>query len=122
MVSRTLLISWAELPSSSTLAEDSEFDAWLSYYEQAVMIFAENGIRMDPAIRNDLNISFRQARQTAFSEGVILEAKADPNCAGLEIVNMEVVEHVSDAAAYLAACNTLLKPGGLMICLLTLVM
>jgi len=32
------------------------------------------------------------------------------------ILNMEVVEHVSDPAAYLAACNTLLKPGGLMIC------
>ena len=32
------------------------------------------------------------------------------------ILNMEVVEHVSDPAAYLAACKTLLKPGGLMIC------
>lgn len=32
------------------------------------------------------------------------------------ILNMEVVEHVSDPAAYLAACQTLLRPGGLMIC------
>jgi 2-polyprenyl-6-hydroxyphenyl methylase/3-demethylubiquinone-9 3-methyltransferase len=32
------------------------------------------------------------------------------------ILNMEVVEHVSDPAAYLSACHALLKPGGLMIC------
>ncbi|HET9068142.1 MAG TPA: bifunctional 2-polyprenyl-6-hydroxyphenol methylase/3-demethylubiquinol 3-O-methyltransferase UbiG [Amaricoccus sp.] len=32
------------------------------------------------------------------------------------VLNMEVVEHVSDPAAYLAACRELLAPGGLMIC------
>jgi 2-polyprenyl-6-hydroxyphenyl methylase / 3-demethylubiquinone-9 3-methyltransferase len=32
------------------------------------------------------------------------------------ILNMEVVEHVSDPQAYLTACQTLLKPGGLMVC------
>ncbi len=32
------------------------------------------------------------------------------------ILNMEVVEHVSNPAAYLSACHALLKPGGLMIC------
>ena len=32
------------------------------------------------------------------------------------ILNMEVVEHVADPQAYLTACQTLLKPGGLMIC------
>ncbi|NOX39799.1 MAG: bifunctional 2-polyprenyl-6-hydroxyphenol methylase/3-demethylubiquinol 3-O-methyltransferase UbiG [Alphaproteobacteria bacterium] len=32
------------------------------------------------------------------------------------ILNMEVVEHVSDPKAYMAACHTLLKPGGLMLC------
>lgn len=32
------------------------------------------------------------------------------------ILNMEVVEHVADPNAYLAACNNLLRPGGLMIC------
>jgi 2-polyprenyl-6-hydroxyphenyl methylase/3-demethylubiquinone-9 3-methyltransferase len=31
------------------------------------------------------------------------------------VLNMEVVEHVSDPAAYLRACHDLLKPGGLMI-------
>lgn len=32
------------------------------------------------------------------------------------VLNMEVVEHVSDPPAYLAACHALLKPGGIMIC------
>ena len=32
------------------------------------------------------------------------------------VLNMEVVEHVADPLAYLTACRTLLKPGGLMIC------
>ncbi|MBJ3761581.1 bifunctional 2-polyprenyl-6-hydroxyphenol methylase/3-demethylubiquinol 3-O-methyltransferase UbiG [Maribius pontilimi] len=32
------------------------------------------------------------------------------------VLNMEVIEHVADPAAYLAACHALLKPGGLMIC------
>jgi 2-polyprenyl-6-hydroxyphenyl methylase/3-demethylubiquinone-9 3-methyltransferase len=32
------------------------------------------------------------------------------------VLNMEVIEHVADPAAYLAACHALLKPGGLMVC------
>lgn len=32
------------------------------------------------------------------------------------ILNMEVVEHVADPQGFLTACQTLLKPGGLMIC------
>lgn len=32
------------------------------------------------------------------------------------VLNMEVVEHVSDPQAYLNACRDLLKPGGLMVC------
>lgn len=32
------------------------------------------------------------------------------------VLNMEVVEHVADPLAYLTACQTLLKPGGIMLC------
>jgi 2-polyprenyl-6-hydroxyphenyl methylase / 3-demethylubiquinone-9 3-methyltransferase len=32
------------------------------------------------------------------------------------VLNMEVVEHVSDPLAYLTACRNLLKPQGVMIC------
>lgn len=31
------------------------------------------------------------------------------------VLNMEVIEHVADPAAYLKACHSLLKPGGLMV-------
>ena len=43
------------------------------------------------------------------------EALAEAGEAFDVVLNMEVVEHVADPAAYLAACRTLLKPGGLMI-------
>ncbi len=44
------------------------------------------------------------------------EALADAGETFDVVLNMEVVEHVADPAAYLAACRRLLRPGGLMIC------
>ncbi len=44
------------------------------------------------------------------------EALADAGEQFDVVLNMEVVEHVSDPQAYLNACHALLKPGGLMIC------
>ena len=44
------------------------------------------------------------------------EALADAGERFDVVLNMEVVEHVADPAAYLAACQRLLKPGGLMVC------
>jgi 2-polyprenyl-6-hydroxyphenyl methylase / 3-demethylubiquinone-9 3-methyltransferase len=44
------------------------------------------------------------------------EALAEAGEAFDVVLNMEVVEHVSDPAAYLAACHALLRPGGLMVC------
>jgi len=59
------------------------------------------------AKQSNLNIDYRHTTAEALAK------------AGEEfdvILNMEVVEHVADPAAYLKACQQLLKPGGLMLC------
>jgi hypothetical protein len=76
-----------------TLNAESEADAWMQYYAAAVEIFGRNGIPMDNAIRDDLNISFRQARQNALNGGVIRQAQEDPDIVGLRIINKENVDH-----------------------------
>jgi 2-polyprenyl-6-hydroxyphenyl methylase/3-demethylubiquinone-9 3-methyltransferase len=59
------------------------------------------------AAQSDLTIDYRHT--TA-------EALADAGEQFDVVLNMEVVEHVADPQGYLTACQTLLKPGGLMIC------
>jgi len=59
------------------------------------------------AAQQDLQIDYRHTTAEALAEaGETFDA----------ILNMEVVEHVPDPKTYLAACKTLLKPGGLMVC------
>jgi len=67
------------------------------------------------------NIPVAQVHATA--SGLIIDYRhttaEDLAAAGEQfdvVLNMEVVEHVSDPLAYLTACRTLLKPGGIMIC------
>lgn len=59
------------------------------------------------ALQSGLDIDYRHT--TA-------EALADAGEQFDAVLNMEVVEHVADPLAYLTACQTLLKPGGLHIC------
>jgi 2-polyprenyl-6-hydroxyphenyl methylase/3-demethylubiquinone-9 3-methyltransferase len=59
------------------------------------------------AQKSGLSIDYRHTTAEALAEaGEQFDA----------VLNMEVVEHVSDPLAYLTACQQLLKPGGLMIC------
>lgn len=59
------------------------------------------------AEQSDLSIDYRHTTAENLAEaGEEFDA----------VLNMEVVEHVADPAAYLQACQELLKPGGIMIC------
>ncbi len=58
------------------------------------------------AEQSGLSIDYRHTTAEALAEaGELFDV----------VLNMEVVEHVADPAAFLAACRQLLKPGGLMV-------
>jgi 2-polyprenyl-6-hydroxyphenyl methylase/3-demethylubiquinone-9 3-methyltransferase len=59
------------------------------------------------ATQSGLTIDYRH---TAAEDLVSQDEKFDV------ILNMEVVEHVSDPSAFISACQQLLNPGGMMIC------
>lgn len=72
----------------------------------------------DAAPRN-IPVAQIHARQSALEidyRHTTAEALADAGEQFDVVLNMEVIEHVADPAAYLTACQRLLKPGGLMIC------
>lgn len=71
----------------------NEQDAWEAYYDLIVPVFREHGINMTPDIRNDLNISFRQARQNVFNEALYQTAQEDPGIVGLRIMNQPADTH-----------------------------
>ena len=59
------------------------------------------------AAQSGLEIDYRHTTAEALAEaGEQFDA----------VLNMEVVEHVADPAAYLRACRDLLRPGGVMVC------
>jgi len=72
----------------------------------------------DAAPRN-IPVARVHAAQSGLSIDYRVTTAEDLAAAGEQfdvVLNMEVVEHVADPQAYLTACQTLLKPGGLMVC------
>lgn len=72
----------------------------------------------DPAPRN-IPVARLHAAESGLTIDYRLTTAEDLAAAGERfdvVLNMEVVEHVPDPQSFLTACQTLLKPGGLMIC------
>ena len=79
---------------------------------------ARLGFAVTGADASDRNIG--TARAHAAQSGLEIDYRATSaealvaeDCAFDVVLNMEVVEHVADVSAYLAACTALVKPGGL---------
>ncbi len=72
----------------------------------------------DPAPRN-IPVAQLHAEQSGLTIDYRLATAEELAATGERfdvVLNMEVVEHVPDPQSFLTACQTLLKPGGLMIC------
>jgi 2-polyprenyl-6-hydroxyphenyl methylase / 3-demethylubiquinone-9 3-methyltransferase len=72
----------------------------------------------DPARRN-IPVAQLHAEQSGLTIDYRLTTAEELAAAGEQfdvVLNMEVVEHVPDPQSFLTACQTLLRPGGLMIC------
>lgn len=84
----TELLEALKMAIVPTLSAPDEKAAWLEYYESAKNILEHFGITMDTGIRDDLNISFRQARQTAFSRALVAFGQQD-GAIGLKFNNLK---------------------------------
>ena len=70
-----------------TLDLENEAQAWDTYYTQAVQILKGYGVAMTPGIRDDLHISFRQARQNAYGRALLFVGKQQ-GAVGIRIRNL----------------------------------
>jgi len=79
---------------------------------------ARLGFAVTGADASERNIGTAKAHAAQSGLGIdyratTAEALAAEDCGFDVVLNMEVVEHVADVGAYLAACTALVKPGGI---------
>lgn len=68
-------------------------------------------------VEKNINIAALHARQQALEidyRFITTESLADTGARYDVVLNMEVVEHVADLPAFMASCNRLVRPGGMM--------
>jgi hypothetical protein len=72
-----------------TLAEPTEADAWMEYFKDARQILPKYGLKMTSMLRDDLIVSFRQARQNAFSRALLRASRNDPDVIAMRLQTRE---------------------------------